>query len=139
LVLGLFNLVGQMAAAAPLATEQPCRLAYGSSPFASLTFQYEVVGRAPAGWAVVDVSVAYTRTSLEQGIEYLPIEANGVHAADVTNGDLSFSVESTIDYAGGTITFDRDDSVRGELAILNYTSDGMDGFAVYECAPFPSL
>jgi hypothetical protein len=118
---------------------QSCQWVYGSSPFASLSFHYKVVNREAAVSPLVDIAVTYTRSSFERGIEYYPIEKKGVPFIDVINNDVSFRVESTIDYAGGEIKFERDDSVRGTLAVLNYTSDGMDGFALYECEPLPEI
>lgn len=127
------------AQAAPSQAKQECKLAYGSSPFATLTFNYEVVGRTEANWALVNVSVEYTRSSFEDQVEFAPIKLEGINLAKVLNGGASFYAESTEDYAGAEISFEKDDSVEGELAVVKYLSDGPNGFAVFECASFPKL
>jgi hypothetical protein len=136
-LVGLSTFAAGAAKAAPI--NQNCNLVYGASPFSTLTFEYNVVKRTASDWAVVDMLVDYTRTSREKGVEYLPIKKTNVEFSDIVNLDATFDVESTGDYAFGRISFERDDSAKGPLAVLNYSSDGMNGFAIYECSDFPDL
>ena len=58
---------------------------------------------------------------------------------DFVNNKVKTHVESVIDYAAGTIFFKSDNAARGPLAILEYSSDGMDAYATFECDEFPRL
>lgn len=121
-----------------------CHRVFGNSVFDSFSVTFKVdpidssVSTETNAYRKVDLTLNYQRSDLDSA--RFPAQFHAVsNLYNVVHGDFQINYDDLNDYAAGSIDFSKKDERLGNLAIVTYSSDGIDAFAVFQCENLPRL
>lgn len=129
---------------------QSCEHRYGSAPFSKLTFIYTDLGEfkneseyqaqryfnVRVDFELIDKYSSYGKTLFS-------LQKNQIKQIDIVNLNLRLysgtlnDEGQDADWGGVELAFKSDWSEKGPLLMIDFSSDGEDGFASFRCGAFP--